>query len=383
MCWGLLFEFPPIPICTTNLSQYFFPGINTTPDIPGIGPASIRSVAHCEPSLYSRHWCFPVLVAVDGKTLMDSPKTEQVPGVFFFLAGQPTSPQRTPPRNKALLRAFWPLVSLNKVFTKALLLKGGYVLGGRWVDRINLFRTGLVRARGWFAKVVYLTSRFETMIFFAKCVRSSQRHMSFIPMETKKSTCRSSRDLWSPKVKWASQGMRKTLLVWLLSILLVPFCSLNTFFALAPGRSQKILTKTQPSLPKGSCCTKDSVKIHGTELIQKVWLCWTIQSLWLNTKHVQHMVTTSSWWFQPVHFCPCFSQHYQLPKKKNAKNGFPGLTRFLITWTSWFGPIDVGTSNRHTGRFQKLGVKPPQNGCFIMEKPLSKWDDFGGTTIFG
>ena len=32
----------------------------------------------------------------------------------FFMAGQPTPPYRTPPRNKALLRAYKPLVSLNK-----------------------------------------------------------------------------------------------------------------------------------------------------------------------------------------------------------------------------------------------------------------------------
>ena len=39
---------------------------------------------------------FPVLVAVDGKTLMDSPKTEQVPGVFFFwLVNLP--PHNVPP----------------------------------------------------------------------------------------------------------------------------------------------------------------------------------------------------------------------------------------------------------------------------------------------
>ena len=158
--------------------------VSHNPDIPGIGPASIRSVAHCEPSLYSRHWCFQFWWRLTERHWW----TRQKPNrslVSFIMAGQPTSPQRTPPRNKALLRAYWPLVSLNKTFTKPCFWKGGTFGGGvswpaiSWSIRINLFQTGLVSARGWFAKVVYLTSRFETMIFFEARAFLSTSHVVY------------------------------------------------------------------------------------------------------------------------------------------------------------------------------------------------------------
>ena len=178
-----------------------------------------------------------------------------------------------------------------------------------------------MRARGWFAKVVYLTSRFETMILFRSACVPLNVTCRFYWWKLKKSTCRSSRDLWSPKVRWASHGITKTLLVWLLSILLVPFCSLNTFFALAPGRSQKILTKPSLLFPREVAVQGTQWRYMARKWSRKYDICWTIQSLWLNTTaHMQHIVTTSSWWFQPT------SSTTKQPRGKDPfPLGFPGL----------------------------------------------------------
>ena len=53
------------------------------------------------------------------------------------MANQPTTPQRTPQKNKALLRAYEPLVSLNKAFLK----------GGGWLIRHKFSAKPLVDLR--------------------------------------------------------------------------------------------------------------------------------------------------------------------------------------------------------------------------------------------
>ena len=81
--------------------------------------------------------CLSVLGAGDSAAIMTKPIRQSdfnlfVPAtkyIFNIMGILATPPKATPPRNKALLRAYYPLVSLNKALLGPYLL-GGVALGG-------------------------------------------------------------------------------------------------------------------------------------------------------------------------------------------------------------------------------------------------------------